>query len=471
MQNSNDIIVSEGDNEFLRLVRENRERRYANDITKTTKQDTSDIDSTRVNNAQEQGDTGASKRSSSRGNTNQREGRGEEASSEKESTASKLRKKLQASVNQEDNNTEDSGSKDSVEAEKDDNEESVEYTDTTLNENPLAGARSTKEENFRNLRNALKASNNRVSELETELAARDEELKKLDSVSELEAKLAEANAKLEKLQKYEDIMGLYGTEGFKEEYYDKVDNIKKDIMSLANDYGIGEDVINQAIQITNQRQLNEFLGQYFDVYSVQDIRKSVKEIQGILSAREEAENNPVKTREYLLTNFAKKKDAMDKQSRENIKLASMSAWTEMSETYSNPASGVDILQEKKGNKEHNDTRLGILNNSSQEFGKLVAVLTDNGLKSLPSNVARALASRFQLGETAAYAIVQAESLKKENDELRAELKKFTNYSRPLGSAGSSSAVTGKTTGTTELKGRDLARYLYSSAENKVKQIQ
>lgn len=468
MQNSNDIIVSEGDNEFLRLVRENRERRYANDTTNTTKQGTSDIDSTRVDNAQEQGDTGASKRASSRRNTNQ--GR-EEASSEKESTASKLRKKLQASINQENINTEDSGSQNSVEAEKDDNEESVEYTDTTLNENPLAGARSTKEENFRNLRNALKASNNRVSELETEIAAKEEELKKLESVSELEAQLAEANAKLEKLQKYEDIIGLYGTEGFKEEYYDRVDNIKKDIMSLANDYGIGEDVIDHAITITNQRQLNEFLGQYFDVYSVQDIRKSVKEIQGILNAREEAENNPVKTREYLLTNFAKKKDAMDKQSRENIKLASMSAWTEMSETYSNPASGVDILQEKKGNKEHNDTRLGILNNSSQEFGKLVAVLTDNGLRSLPSNVARALASRFQLGETAAYAIVQAESLKKENDELRAELKKFTNYSRPLGSAGSSSAVTGKNTGTTELKGRDLARYLYSSAENKVKQIQ
>lgn len=469
MQNSNDIIVSEGDNEFLRLVRENRERRYSNDTTKTTKQDTSDIDSTRVDNAQGQGDTGASKRASSRGNTNQ--GRGEETSNEKESTASKLRKKLQASVNQEGSNTEDSGNKNSVEVEKDNNEESVDYTDITLNENPLAGARSTKEENFRNLRNALKASNNRVSELETEIAAKEEELKKLESVSELEAKLAEANAKLEKLQKYEDIIGLYGTEGFKEEYYDKVDNIKKDIMSLANDYGVGEDVINQAIGITNQKQLNEFLGQYFDVYSVQDIRKSVKEIQGILNAREEAENNPVKTREYLLTNFAKKKDAMDKQSRENIKLASMSAWTEMSETYSNPASGVDILQEKKGNKEHNETRLGILNNSSQEFGKLVAVLTDNGLRSLPSNVARALASRFQLGETAAYAIVQAESLKKENDELRAELKKFTNYSRPLGSAGSSSAVTGKATATTELKGRDLARYLYSSAENKVKQIQ
>lgn len=466
MQNSDNIILSEGENEFLRLVRENRERRYSNDTTNTTKQNPSNINSTRANNAQEQGDTGASEGLTSRGDTDKRE-----ASNEEENSVKKIRRKVEQKQQEAVRPTEDSSNKESASSNEEEGNESVEYTDNTLTENPLAGARSTKEENFRNLRNALKASNNRVSELETELAAREEDLKKLDSVSELEAKLAEANSKIEKLQKYEDIIGLYGTEGFKEEYYDKVDNIKKDIMSLANDYGIGEDVIDHAIQITNQRQLNEFLGQYFDVYSVQDIRKSIKEIQGILNAREEAENNPVKTREYLLTNFAKKKDAMDKQSRENIKLASMSAWTEMSETYSNPASGVEILQEKKGNKEHNDTRLGILNNSSQEFGKLVAVLTDNGLKSLPSNVARALASRFQLGETAAYAIVQAESLKKENDELRAELKKFTNYSRPLGSAGSSSAVTGKTTGTTELKGRDLARYLYSSAENKVKQIQ
>lgn len=469
MNEEQDVILSEGDNEFLRLVRENRERRYGNDTTKTTKQNTSDNDSIGVNNAQEQRDTRGSKRLVASGDSNKRETSGnEEVNVEKESTASKLRKKLQA---KESGNTEDSSSENGFDEEKDNDKESVEYTDTTLNENPLAGARSTKEENFRNLRNALKASNNRVSELETEIAAKDEELKKLDSVSELESQLAEANAKLEKLQKYEDIIGLYGTEGFKEEYYDKVDNIKSDIMSLATDYGVGEDVINHAIGITNQRQLNEFLGQYFDVYSVQDIRKNIKEIQGILNAREEAENNPVKTREYLLTNFAKKKDAQEKQNRENIKLASMSAWTEMSETYSNPSSGVEILQEKKGNKEHNDTRLGILNNSSQEFGKLVAVLTDNGLRSLPSNVARALASRFQLGETAAYAIVQAESLKKENDELRAELKKFTNYSRPLGNAGSSSTVTGKNLAGNDLKGKDLARFIFNTVSEKAENIQ
>ena len=448
MADEQEVILNESDNEFLRLVRENRERRYNNDTL--TKQTTSPVTSNRVDTKEEQGhQEGSEGVSVGRGG----EERGE-AEETKETTASKLRKKLQAKERGE---TEESSKEESTKEETDSTESEIELT-----ENPLSSTRSTKEENFRNLRNALKASNFRVSELETELAAKEEELKKLDSVTELEGKLQEAESKLEKLQKYEDIIGLYGTEGFKEEYYDKVDTIKSDIMNIANDYGVNEEVIDEALKITNQKQLNEYLGQYFDVYSVQDIRKNIKEIQSILEAREEAENNPVKTREYLLSNFAKKKDAMDKQARENIKLASMSAWTEMSETYSNPTSGVEILQEKKGNKEHNDTRTGILNTSSQEFGKLMAVLTDNGLKNLPSNVARALASRFQLGEVAAYAIVQSEGLKKENDELKAELKKFTNYSRPLGNAGSST-ISGKNSNTSELKGKDLTRYLFDKA--------
>jgi DNA repair exonuclease SbcCD ATPase subunit len=455
MDNTNDIILSEGDNEFLNLIRTNRERRYKDDTTKSTGKGSSSINPIRLDSGQEQGDRGES-------------GRSDREEESKESSPKRIRKRVQEKLSTKENNdNKESSNEENVSEE---NYTDEEITDNTLEENPLETTRSTKEENFRNIRNALKASRNRVSELETQLAAKDEELKKLDEVSSLQAELEETKNKLATLQKYEDIIGLYGTEGFKEEYYDKVDKIKEGVLDLAKDYGVDGSVIDQAMTITNQRQLNEYLGQYFDVYSVQDIRKSIKEMQDIISKREEAEANPVKTREFLLSNFAKKKDAIEKQSKENIKLASLSAWQEISNTYSNPASGIDILQEKNGNKEHNDTRLGILNNSSKEFGKLVAILSENGLTSLPSNVARALASRFQLGETAAFAIVKSEQLQKENDELRAELKKFTNYQRPLGVSGSSASF-GKMTDSKDLKGRALHEFLYNKASKASQELQ
>lgn len=457
MDNTNDIILSEGDNEFLNLIRTNRERRYKDDTTKSTKQNSSTVNPIRLDSGQEQGDRGES-------------GRSDREEESKESSTKRIRKRVQEKLSTKENNNEEK-SNDNEEIGSEENYTDEEITDNTLEENPLETTRSTKEENFRNIRNALKASRNRVSELETELAAKDEELKKLNEVDSLQAELEETKNKLATLQKYEDIIGLYGTEGFKEEYYDKVDKIKEGVLELAKDYGVDNSVIDQAMTITNQRQLNEFLGQYFDVYSVQDIRKSIKEMQDIIAKREEAEANPVKTREFLLSNFAKKKDAIEKQSKENIKLASLSAWQEISNTYSNPASGIDILQEKNGNKEHNDTRLGILNNSSKEFGKLVAILSENGLTSLPSNVARALASRFQLGETAAFAIVKSEQLQKENDELRAELKKFTNYQRPLGVSGSSASYGKGINEGKDLKGRALHEFLYNKASKASQELQ
>lgn len=417
--------LSNNDNEVINLIRTNRNRRYTNDSANSVKQDTSNIDTTRVD-SREIGDIKIQDKGSSE-------------QDRKEYSEEKIDTKTLPIID--------------------------DIDDVEIDTDPLSSTRSTKEENFKNIRNALKASRTRVSELETELASKEESLSKLDSVTELEAKLAEANSKLEKLQKYEDVIGLYGTDGFKEKYYDSVENYKKKALSIAEDYGVESEVIDKAMDINNQKELNEFLGQYFDVYSVQDVRREIQKAQQVIIEREEAEKNPSEARDLLLTNATKLKEAANKQAIEDVKAASMSAWTEMSEAYSNKTSGIELLQEKKGNSEHNEIRQSILNTASSDFGKTVAVLANNGLKSLPIKVARAIAARYQLGEVAAHAIVQSEGLKKENKELRDELKKFTNYQRPLTNSGSSKVNISSSK--EELKGKDLVRHLYESASSKL----
>lgn len=422
--------LSNNDNEVINLIRTNRNRRYTNDSANSVKQDTSNIDTTRVD-SREIGDIKIQDKGSSE---QERRDNGKDSSTEE-----KVDNKSLPTVD--------------------------DIDDVEIDTDPLSSTRSTKEENFKNIRNALKASRTRVSELETELASKEESLSKLDSVAELEAKLAEANSKLEKLQKYEDVIGLYGTDGFKEKYYDSVENYKKKALSIAEDYGVESEVIDKAMDINNQKELNEFLGQYFDVYSVQDVRREIQKAQQVIIDREEAEKNPSEARDLLLTNATKLKEAANKQAIEDVKAASMSAWTEMSEAYSNKTSGIELLQEKKGNSEHNEIRQSILNTASSDFGKTVAVLANNGLKNLPIKVARAIAARYQLGEVAAHAIVQSEGLKKENKELRDELKKFTNYQRPLTNSGSSKVNISSSK--EELKGKDLVRHLYESASSKL----
>lgn len=177
--------LSNNDNEVINLIRTNRNRRYTNDSANSVKQDTSNIDTIRVD-SREIGDIKIQDKGSSE---QERRDNGKDSSTEE-----KVDNKSLPTVD--------------------------DIDDVEIDTDPLSSTRSTKEENFKNIRNALKASRTRVSELETELASKEESLSKLDSVTELEAKLAEANSKLEKLQKYEDVIGLYGTDGFKEKYYD-----------------------------------------------------------------------------------------------------------------------------------------------------------------------------------------------------------------------------------------------------------
>lgn len=332
-------------------------------------------------------------------------------------------------------------------------------------EDPLVEKRKNKETNIKNLRNALKSSRDRVSELELELENKNKELERLSEIDDLKAQLQEKEERLQQLKSYEDVVSLYGTEGFKEKFYDSVDTLREQAVDIASDYGVDEDVIDRALQISNQRQLNDYLSNYFDTFAVQDIRGIIKEAQQIITDRQKAESEPARAREILLTNVAKRKEAENIQARKILNTVGTDAWNDMAAAYSNKESGVALLQEKQGNKTHNALRESILKSASQEYGKTLAVLAQNGLKELPPTVARAMASRYQLGEAAAHAIVQAESLRKENQSLKEELKKFTDYNRPLSSGRGNTVTPGNSS---ELKGKALASFIYSQAESKIR---
>ena len=331
-------------------------------------------------------------------------------------------------------------------------------------EDPLVEKRKSKETNMKNLRNALKASRDRVAELEAQADVHTKELEKLSEIDTLKAEIKEKDERLEQLKSYEDLVSLYGTEGFKEKFYDSVTEIRNQAINLAADYGVSEEVLDTAFNITNQRELNEYLSNWFDTFAVQDIRNYIRDAQKIVADREQAESEPAKARELLLTNVAKRKEAERVQARENLKNVGSTAWTEMVSLYGNKDSGVSLLQEKHGNSSHNAVRDGILQGASKEYGKMLAILADNGLKELPASAAKALAARFQLGESAAYALVQAENLKREVGELKEELRKFNDYQRPL-SNGKTAAVSLEKDDS-NLKGKDLYRRIYEQAEAK-----
>lgn len=290
--------------------------------------------------------------------------------------------------------------------------------------------KKTKADNMKNLRNSLKESRTTIDDLTTQLETATGKVKDIPDIETLQKTLEEKDTRIEELKKFEDLLGLYQTDGFKEKYYDGVDNQISAAVDIAKDYEVSEDIINQAVKITNRKELTAHLLNYFDQVSINDVRPLIIEAQKLLKERDEVELKPAQTKEELISLMRNKTETTKAQASETVKNSMSSAWQDITTLYSANES-LKVLKKISGNEEHNKIRESLLTNSSEEFGKAMSALVDNGLKQIPSNLAKALAARFQLGEAAAHMAAENHSLLEELTQLKKELRTVNGYTRPL----------------------------------------
>ena len=323
--------------------------------------------------------------------------------------------------------------------------------------------KSTTAENMKNLRTALQSEKEKSSLVEKELNELKAKIEQTGGIDDLQREVQEREERIKQLEPYEQMLGLYQTPGFKEQYYDQVDGLVAQAKKIAGDYEVSEDVIDQAVRITNRKELNQLLGSYFDQYGVGEVRQAILEAQGIVSERQKLEKNPVQARneiiEFMKNNQKKEHEAAQKALTSSMK----DAWGSILTLYSQGDNAIELLREVPGNEEHNQLRSSMLSRSSEEFGKVVGVLASHGLKRMPEAVAKALAARFQLGEVAAHAINRNRGLEAKVTELQSELGRVNGYTRPSGRSGK----VDKSAPTEPQTMDDIAAHTFSKARDSV----
>ncbi|NIP27238.1 MAG: hypothetical protein GWO38_26345, partial [Phycisphaerae bacterium] len=69
---------------------------------------------------------------------------------------------------------------------------------------------------------------------------------------------------------------------YKEKYITGIDNLLEDAQAIAKDYEVPNQVLQQAVQTGNRRELNTLLAEHFDTVAVGDIRPIILKIQNLL---------------------------------------------------------------------------------------------------------------------------------------------------------------------------------------------
>lgn len=310
-----------------------------------------------------------------------------------------------------------------------DSDESFDVDPLKTQERELKPPRKTKDQNIRELRNSLKTEKERLTAFEQENIELKQQIK---GIEELHTQVRQRDERIAELEKYEQMFALYQTPEYKKAYVDSIQTLRGQAETLAKEYGVDVSVVEQAVKITNRKELNRLLQQHFgDDIGVSDIRPIITEIQSIQAEREKADANPKQAREELLALVSEHEQTVQQQTQEAMKGTVNGAWQATLSMYASPDRGLKPLQQVTGNDEHNRRRDALLNNASRSYGQIVGALVKHGLRKLPGDLAKSLAAHVQLAGVSAALLQENEALSAEAVELRKQLRSMNSYSRPL----------------------------------------
>lgn len=300
--------------------------------------------------------------------------------------------------------------------------------------NPIA-------ENFKKLRTKLKETSTTLRSTIEENEKTKKELEKYRTGEVVPEMLQEKENEIARLSTFEKLHNLKMSKAYQEKYIKPLTENRNKLSEIAKDYGIPEErtkeFIDTALNLTNRADRNRFLSEHFDevgALEVKDILNKISETE--LGARA-AENEPAKMLEELEHEHQKILEQKSKEKIHYIKEKSQNAWVKSLLNIREEGVMEELIY-KENDPEHNERwATPIVTKAAQEYGKIVTMLAECGLESLPDDLAYALARMSQLAHASAASAYTRTAALKHATEIEENTKRTNGYMRPsIGSPGS-----------------------------------
>lgn len=284
-------------------------------------------------------------------------------------------------------------------------------------------------ENFKKLRTKLRETLKTKKETETKLQTLESELGKFQNGEAVAPILQEKETRIAELERYEQIHNLKNSKAYRENFVQPLNEVTGKLSEIALDYGIPKDVINKALNMGNEAQLNQFLSQHFDTVGAVEVKSLINTARTINAQAQEAEKEPARMLAELNQQHAIIENERQTRRKETIVHQAKSSWTDTLISMRNEGKFPELTL-RTGDEKHNKLVTPIIAKASTEYGKLVRKLTDAGVEQLPPEVASYLARMTLISHAAAIAINTRNSALDKLSEVTENVKRHTSHIRP-----------------------------------------
>lgn len=296
-------------------------------------------------------------------------------------------------------------------------------------------------ENFKRLRTKLKETSKTLKGFQEEKAKLEKEIESYKTGKVVPEALQGMEDRVKELEHFERIHSLKTSRAYQEQYIKPLSELKTKLGALAADYDIPPEYMNDALNITNKADLNRFLSQHFDDVGALEVKQLITQAKELQGKAVEAEKEPAQALARLEEENQNRMAFEDSQRLESISSSSKHAFTEALGAIKQEGKYHELIIDPE-DAEHNETYVKpLISAASKEFGKLVTVLANSGLKTLNHEAAYALAMSVLRAHASAVSVQTREAAARYAHEIENNTRRTSSMVRPaigstVGSSGS-----------------------------------
>lgn len=308
-------------------------------------------------------------------------------------------------------------------------------SDTAVDKEPG----NDRDENFKKLRIQLGEVKDVVKEKEKEIESLQSKVKRYETGEEFPDVVKQLQEENAKLSRYEKIVALKTSPAYEEKFIKPLNDMRTRLNAIAKDYGIPERIMDNALNIKNRKELNMFLSEHFDDVGAIEVKQLISHAQDIQTQALEAEKEPAQAMESLRQEHEEIKKAEAAKNVNSIIATSKDAWIDSLLRIREEGKARRLIP-KEGDDAYNKEKVEpTLRAAGTEYGKIIRMLGENGLKTLPKDLAHAIARMVHLAFESSASIEDRDRAEREAEEAIKNAERTTRYGRPLARGGAISS--------------------------------
>lgn len=285
-------------------------------------------------------------------------------------------------------------------------------------------------ENFKKLRGVVKSERQAKKELEKQLQETMQRLEGYEKGESIPEVLRAKDERIAQLEPYEKVLNLKMSPEYQRNFVEPALQLRTQLEKLGKDYGLPEEVMHNLVGIENQKQLGEFIGRHFDAPTGLEVRNTVKALQELGAKAIEAEKEPEVALQSLKARYREKEES-EKQERAKIfETVAHEGWNKALEK--TKAEGVykELILHPTDLEFNKKVVEPLQHRASMQYGGWVKRLFENGLKTLPDDLAVGMARSVLLSIGGALLMDAKAKAESERNAVIQHTKRTNGYIRP-----------------------------------------